>query len=63
MSDVPIAVKISEKASSVSLDKTDKEFALKLYKDSNVVTSKTQIYSFLYNTTYFKYGTIMIGKC
>lgn len=38
--------KTSQKAPSASLDKTNKEFIIKLYKDSNIVISKTQIYFF-----------------
>lgn len=54
---------IGHKASSASLDETNAVFILKLYKDSNAVVSKTQIYSSLHNTTCFKYGVAVRGKC
>lgn len=55
MADIPIAEIISQEAPSVSLDKTNKKYALKLYKDSNAIASRTQVHSFLYNITCFKY--------
>lgn len=33
-------MKIKQKTSLVSLNKIDKDFALKLYKDSNAIASK-----------------------
>lgn len=41
MLDLSMAEKMSQKASSVNLNKTDKEFALKLYKDSNAIIFMT----------------------
>lgn len=38
--------KIKQEVLSVALNKIDKDFAFKLYKNSNIITSKTQIYSF-----------------
>lgn len=47
MSDITIVEETCQEAPSASLDKTDKEFALKLYKDSNAIyASKTQIQLF-----------------
>ena len=46
---------INQKILSSSLCKTNGQFALKLYKDSNVIISKMQVYSSFYNATYFKY--------
>lgn len=48
---------------SSSLDKTYKKFALKLYKDSNTIIFKTQIYSSLHNMTCFKYRATITKKC
>ena len=62
MSVVSIAKKTSQKALSVSLNKTNEEFALKLYRNSNIIVSKTQIHSFLYNMTCFMYRAAMIQK-
>lgn len=53
---------ISHEAPSASLDKTDTEFALTLYKESNTVVSKIQVYSFLYNATCFKYKAAISRK-
>lgn len=47
----------------MGLNKTDEDFALKLYKDSNAVDSKTQIYFFLHNATCFKYRVAANRKC
>lgn len=47
---------ISHETASASLNKTDTEFALALYKDSNIIAFKTQVYSSSYNATCFKYG-------
>lgn len=58
-----MAEKTSQKAPSASLNKTDEEFALKFYKDSNAVSSRTQVHFFLHNVTCFKYGIAMTGKC
>lgn len=52
----------SQKALSVSLDKTDRKFALKLYQDSNSVVSKTQIYSSSHNVTCFKWKAAITKK-
>lgn len=54
--------KTSQEALLPSLNKTNKKFSLKLYQDSNTVTSKTQIHSSLYNATYFKYRAAIIRK-
>lgn len=54
---------ISYETPSVSLNKTDTEFALALYKDSNIITFKTQVYFSSYNATCFKYGVTVSGKC
>ncbi len=54
---------IVHKALLTSLDKTDAEFALALYKDSNAVASKTQVHSSLHNTTSFKYRVPISKKC
>ena len=53
----------SQEASSANLDKADEEFALKLYKNSNTITSKTQIHFSAHNATYFKYKAAIPGKC
>ncbi len=54
---------IGYEAPSASLDKTDTEFALALYKDSNAVASKTQVHSSSHmNATYFKYGAAVSRK-
>lgn len=63
MIDVPIAEIMSQKAPSVSLDKINKKYALKLYKDSNAIASRTQVHSFLYNITCFKYKIAINRKC
>lgn len=63
MVDILLFKNMHQKAPSASLNKSDKEFALKLYKDSNSVTFKMQIHSFLHNITYFKYGVAIIQKC
>ncbi len=47
----------------ISLNETDEEFALKLYKDSNAIASKTQVHSFSHNATCFKYKAAISGKC
>lgn len=49
--------------SSTNLNEFDKKFALKLFKESNSVASKIQIYCSLYNTTYFKYRATASRKC
>ncbi len=61
--DVVSPVYIGHEVLSTSLDETDTEFALALYRDSNAVASKTQVYSSLYNATCFKYGAAVSGKC
>lgn len=53
MADVLDFKKTSQKDLSVRLDITNKEFALKLYKDNKIAVSKTQIYFFLHNATSF----------
>lgn len=63
MADILMAEKTSQKALSASLDKTDKKFILKLYRDSNAIASRTPVHFFLHNTTYFKYETAMTRKC
>lgn len=52
----------SHKALSINLDKTDIKFVFKLYKNSNSVASKTQVYYFLHNITYFKYSIAITKK-
>ncbi len=54
---------VSRKAPSASLNETNVEFALALYRDSNAVVSKTQVHSSSHNATYFKYGAAVSGKC
>ena len=63
MADISDSSKISQKAPLANLDKTDKEFALKLYKDSNIVASKTQIHSSSHNATWFEYRATITRKC
>ncbi len=58
-----LAKYIGHKALSASLDKIYAEFALALYKDSNAITSKTQVQFSLHNATYFKYVAAVSGKC
>lgn len=41
MADITIAEKTSWEALSAKLDKIDKKFVLKLYKNSNAIASKT----------------------
>ena len=53
---------INQEATSANPNKTDKKFALKLYKNSNVVAFKTQIHSFLHNATSFIYGAAVREK-
>lgn len=60
--DILLPKYISQKTPLASLDKIDTEFALALYKDSNVIASKTLIYSFFYNITYFKYRAAINGR-
>lgn len=57
-----IAKKTSQKFLSASPDRTDKNFVLKLYKNSNAIVFKTQVYFSLYNATCFKYRFAMIRK-
>lgn len=52
----------SQKSLPASLNKTDKKFILKLYKNSNIIVSKTQIHFFLHNITCFKYRAAIIKK-
>lgn len=47
---------------SARLNKIDKEFVLKLYKDGNAIAFKTQIHFSLYNVTYFQYRIALIRK-
>lgn len=63
MTDVSDVEETNHKALLVSLNKIDEEFALKIYKDSNIIASKTQIHSFLHNMTCFKYGIATTRKC
>ncbi len=60
---VDVLLPVGYEALSASQDKTDAEFALALYRDSNVVASKTQVHSSLYNATCFQYGADVSGKC
>lgn len=63
IADILLIKKIKKQTLSVSLNKIDKDFAFKLYKNSNVVAFKIQIHFFLYNATCFKYKTATIKKC
>ncbi len=60
---VDVLSPIGHEAPSASLDETDAEFALALYRDSNAVASKTQVHSSSHNATCFKYGAAVSGKC
>lgn len=55
--------KASRKALSASLDKTNGEFTLKLYKNSNFIAFTIHIYSSSHNATCFQYGAAVIRKC
>lgn len=46
----------------MSLNKTDKDFALNLYRDSNAIIFKIQTHFFLYNVTRFKYRVAVSKK-
>lgn len=46
----------------MSLKKTDSDFALKLYKNNNIMVSKIQINSFSHNVIYFKYKVTVTEK-
>lgn len=46
---------IQQEAMSANMNKSDEKFAPKLYKNSNFVASKIQIYFSLQNATYFKF--------
>lgn len=61
MGDILASKNMHQEAPLASLNEFNEEFALKLYKNSNFVASKTQ-YSFLHNATYFKYGASANGK-
>lgn len=63
ITDIILTKKIKQETPSVNLNKIDKDFALKLYKYSNDIAFKTQIYLSLYNITYFKYGVAVNKKC
>lgn len=63
ITDISLTKEIKQEVLSASLNKTDADFALKLYKDSNAIASKTQIHSSSHNTTCFKYGVAATGKC
>lgn len=63
MADILVSENIYQEASLASLNKSNKEFALKLYKESYSIASKMQIYSFLYNITCFKYRAVVNRKC
>ncbi len=58
-----VLLPVGHEAPSTSLDKTDAEFALTLYRDSNAIVSKTQVHSSLHKATCFKYGAAISGKC
>lgn len=62
MADVSDCKETSQEALSMSLDKTDGKFALKLYQDSNSVASKIQIHSSSYNVTCFRYKAVITRK-
>ncbi len=53
---------VGHEALSASLGKTDAEFALALYRDSNAIASKMQVHSSLHNATCFKYRAAVSGK-
>lgn len=59
IADITLSEDIKFEAPSANLDKTDKNFALKFYKDNNTVVSKIQIHSPLYNTICLKYRAIV----
>ena len=63
IADISDSSKIIQKALSANLDKINEKFALKLYKNSNTIVSKTQIYSSFHNATCFKYAAAITGKC
>lgn len=54
---------IKQEAWLANLNKTDEDFALKLYKDSNAFISKTQIHFSSHNAICFKYGAAVTKKC
>lgn len=58
-----MAKKTCQKTPSTSLDKANEEFALKLHRNSNAISSRIQVHSFLHNATCFKYGAAMTRKC
>lgn len=60
--DILLTKYIDHEGLSISLNETDVEFALTLYKDSNAIVSKTQVYFSSYNTTFFKYKAATSGK-
>lgn len=62
ITDILVHEKTSCKALSTSLDKTNKKFALKLYKDNNTIIFKIQIYFFSHNVTCFKYKVAITRK-
>lgn len=55
MANILISKYICQKDLLASLNESDKECILKLYKDNNFVAFKTQIHSSLHNITCFKY--------
>lgn len=62
MTNILVFKNMYQKAPSTKLNKSDKEFTLKLYKDSNFVAFKMQIHFSLHNVTCFKYGAIISKK-
>lgn len=61
--DILFTKKIKQEVLSASLNNTDEDFALKFYKDSNIVVSKTEIHFSLHNLTCFKYRAVGTKKC
>lgn len=52
---------LTKKALSICLDESDKEFALKLYRDLNSIVTKCLLYSSTHNNIYFNYDIPEIG--
>lgn len=42
---------------------TDYKFSLKFEEDNDAFASKTQLYSFFYNVSYFKYRVFFLRQC
>lgn len=63
MVDISASKNTCQEVPSTSVNKSDQEFALTLYDDSNFVASKTQIHSFSYYATCFKCRATVNRKC